>query len=247
MYTVLICDDALEYANYLSTLISKINKERFIIDICGSGKNSINLMNDKVYDWIIVDLNLGDMIGYEVADCYRKINPNGVLCFCSGEFSPVPATFIYTPYRFIDKSQDESEIISYLKSTIEFICKEKAEKYITGYYKGSYQMNNIQIRVQDIMYIGNQKNGRGSVLYLKTDDKRRIDEVMTKEKLTDLYIILKDYGFEYISKRELVNLRSIKNYENNVIEFENGIKMSVARSIKEVFKRRYLMYLINNV
>lgn len=139
MYNVIICDDDGVYAEYISSLIRKCQYEEIEmeIDICNSGEECISLINSgKNYDWLILDLQLGSLDGYEVASVYRNVSEDGLLFLCSGVYSPTVYSFYSRPYRFIEKDMDENLIIDYIKEGMKYLSKMNSERYYIGHIRG---------------------------------------------------------------------------------------------------------------
>lgn len=240
MYNIMICDDDRVYAEYLASLLSKYQDERNVlnIDICESGEEIMSMLKDNTqYDWLIVDLKFGTMDGYEVAEEYRRVSPNGLLYFCSGICSPTVRSFYTSPYRFIDKGMEVEEIRKHMDDGIEYLKRSNKKTYLLGHIR----TNKYKILSKNVMFIENGK--RGSILHIDRDAYQYCytEDMLIEEKLEDLYELL--YGdFEYISKRCLVNLKYVKMLEKNVVTLENGIQLTSSRPLLKEFRRRFVEY-----
>ena len=241
MYKIVICDDDRIYAEYLCALIKKCNKCNGIIevDICESGQECLTrLASQEKCDWLILDLQLGDMNGYEVAEQYRKMYPKGVLFFCSGVFKPTAQSFHTMPYRFIEKGGSEARLIEDIKAAVDYLKAYNDKIYLIGHIRS----NKYKICSKDILFIENSKRGSIAHINRKVYTYDNDNDIVLDNKLNTIYELLKD-DFEYVNKRCIVNIQYIRSIEKDILTLDDETQLVLSRSVRKKFKDRFAEYL----
>lgn len=78
---ILIADDELSICQILSRFLSR---NGYDTEVVHSGKQAMHLLNEKVYDLILCDYNLGDICGIEILEQVRARFPQTIVIFISG-------------------------------------------------------------------------------------------------------------------------------------------------------------------
>lgn len=133
MYHIAICDDDINYIYYIEKMLyqagiekSNCNFYRFT-----SAKNFIQKMNEMTaIDLLILDIQIPDMDGNQIAQIFREHFPVSVLVFCSGVYLPTVQSFEPNPFRYLLKEYTDSKMISELKTIIHEMEIKKIEPYI---------------------------------------------------------------------------------------------------------------------
>lgn len=93
MYKIAICDDDKSYAEFIEKTI-KDNSKDVNIEIFKyySSEDFINNISKDI-DLVFMDYKIDEMNGIDISKYLRKINPNAILVFITGEISPEPVFF----------------------------------------------------------------------------------------------------------------------------------------------------------
>lgn len=93
MYKISICDDDKLYVEFIEKII-KDNSKGFETEILKyySSYDFINNINKDI-DLVFMDYKIDEMNGIDISKYLRKINPNAILVFITGEISPEPVFF----------------------------------------------------------------------------------------------------------------------------------------------------------
>jgi CheY-like chemotaxis protein len=78
--SVLVVEDDLFTSKYLKLLLSDLFHH---LDTAGTAKDAFSLIENKVYDLLILDLNLPDMNGIELAQKIKIRHPHSTVIFNS--------------------------------------------------------------------------------------------------------------------------------------------------------------------
>ncbi len=68
---ILIVEDEEKVATFIK---KGLQTQNFIADIAGAGRDALNLLNENIYDLVILDIGLPDMSGIEICKIIRETN-----------------------------------------------------------------------------------------------------------------------------------------------------------------------------
>ena len=196
MYYIAICDDDPKFIGYIKKMLHhagvpkdsctffEFNSEKVFLD---------SLEHINSIDLLILDMQLTELNGHEVAQQFRKHFPYSVLVFCSGVCMPTVESFEPNPYRYLLKEYTNEKIINELKIIFDEVKARKTEPTITG----SWHHNTISLKPDDILYISINRNCSKIHINPNTITCDYKDHIVSKQKLSVLYETLKDFDFEY--------------------------------------------------
>ncbi len=242
MYYIAICDDDIHFIRYMKTMLSKagISENSCTYYEFQSGKDFIDAFdNISCIDLLILDIQMPELDGNEIAKQFRYHFPNSVLVFCSGVYKPTVKSFEPNPFRYLLKEYTSTQIIKELKVIMREVDAKKVEPDILG----SWYHYSVSLKPADILYISNERNAR-SRIYINPKSKNFSHEqkITSKQKLNTLYQLLKDYGFAYAHNSYIVNLRYIKRTSPTELELTDGTLLSIARSKEKELRMAFATY-----
>ncbi len=242
MYNIVICDDDLNFINYLKErlLISGLNLCDVTFYEFTSGKDFIhNFTNIPVINQLILDIQMPEMDGDQVAQQFRIHYPTSLLVFCSGVYQPSVKSFLPNPFRYLLKEYSEKQLDDELRIIIEEVKSRHSVPIIVG----KRHSNIVRLEPDEIMYasVARKKS------HLHINPKCKVydfeDNIMYEHRLSDLYNILKDYYFAYAHNSYIVNLKFVKRLTGVELELTDGTILSVSRSKMSDFQKSYAKYL----
>ena len=231
---IAICDDDIETVRKIKDDIIRISGEMKVnMDITSffSGKKLLDVMEkeNNIFDILLLDIDMPDISGLEVAKVLREKNVNIIIIFISSYENYVFDSIEYTPFRYIRKFRVKEELPLALRAAQVLI--EKKDKYIV------IKSDNVQHRIThtEICYFEIVK--RKSYIHLA--DSRIL---CTWKTIKDFYIELDDNDFVKIHSGCAVNMKYIKEYSNYDITLDNGEKLMASRSGIKNLKDRLAQY-----
>jgi CheY-like chemotaxis protein len=115
---ILVVDDDINLANSFKLILENVG---FHVDTAPSGISAINKMGEKDYDLVLLDLNLPDILGYEVAD---EIDQDTEFIYITGDCDLIDEEDLLYDKELLLKPIDPDMLIEVTSS----VLKENSSK-----------------------------------------------------------------------------------------------------------------------
>lgn len=235
---IAICDDEKIILDYTYFKIKKTieelygDKEKEISKFI-NGKLLLNEIDniDKGYDLVVLDIDMPEIDGFEVAESIRKYNKDIIILFLTSKDEFVYESFKYSPFRFLRKSKLDEELEEALNNVIKIIEKRKGEKqYVFDTDKGEMKFD-----INDILYIEcfNKK------AYIKTFDMKY---KLLKVKFNELLEEVSKFNFISTYRNCAVNIKYIYSIGKMDITLDNNERLAVSRYKINDLKKAFISY-----
>ena len=240
MYNIAICDDDREFIDYVKEIMKELDfthsvnlyeylsGEQFLFDL----DNRYNL------DLLILDIQMKETDGNQVAVEFRKRFKDTVLVFCSGVYRPSPENIKVAPYRFLLKEYSKEKMLKEFAEIFEHLKERSREPEILC----CDEKYTLKVNISEIMYVSIARRGTEVHIYDKDSNFNHKKIYFCKQNLQELYEILKPYHFVYAHNSYIVNLRYICKRNHEEIQIANGEKLSVSRSRKKELEKEMDLY-----
>lgn len=242
MFRIAICDDDRGFIRYLKEKIITVMRRDVELEFWEfhSGKELLRgLYGRKECDVLFLDVQMPEMDGYAVAQKFREKYNAAILIFCSGVSLPTPESFKVTPYRYLLKQYSAIRMEEELQEIIAYLYKKKEQPYVWG----CFEKTRYRLSLDDILYLSIAKRGCTIHLLPNSALARLSGEMMCQEKLTDLYAVIKDYGFAYAHNSYVVNLKYVIKRSMTELELADGSALNISRSKGKEFEAQFVRYL----
>lgn len=228
---IAICDDEKTFINELVDLLVDYKKQHCVcIDIFefSSGEDLIN--SNDVFDMIFLDFQMKGINGLETAKILRAKNITCSIVFVTNYPDFVFDSFEVNPYRFFKKP------ISFDKLNIllnKFIAEQKL-------------LAPLIVINDSERYIIESKN----ILYLEGDGKNCKIVTNTKtykssKTLSHVHELLPSHCFYRIHKSFVINLYSVKCFDNKFVTLTNNDTIDISRNKSAEFKKIFTDFVKN--
>ena len=234
VYKIIVCDDdpdsfgrmqeALEEAAGLSNMELDISYYKH-------AKDCLQSIEQEAPDAVILDVEMPEMTGMELAKRIRQADADLILMFCSSYVDYVFESFEVTPLRYIRKNNLKKDIRLALQAMTEVI-RMRQPVYITL----QSEDGNEEVEVGDLQYIELIRKR----MYFHIAPDRELVIKMNMKKLRSI-IKEEDERFVLINSGTLVNAGYIKAYTRQDVTLFNGKKLPIARRRYEQVKDRILL------
>lgn len=238
MIHITICDDDKKYISIIKKIImaSGADPGTTIFTEYTSGKEFVfELETRKECDLLILDMQLGDMDGDEIAKRFREIYPYAILAFCSGVQLPTVKSFKATPFRYLLKSYNDDQMIQEMKEILKEVERNKEDVFLVGHYRYS----SIKVKISNIMYITNTKRGSRIFVTPECEEYKFEEQILVNEKLAELQKQYEEYGFEFASVSYIVNMRYVKQIVSKELVLYTNERLSITRNYYNNFREKF--------
>ena len=241
MYYVAICDDDLNFADYIEKiLVGRVGMNPNDVKFYkySSGEDLVKTLDEGIpYHLLILDMQMKQLDGDATAKEFRKKYPYAVLVFCSGVCHPTVKSFEANAYRYLMKEYDSDRMERELKVIVEEVKKREATPSVLI----SYRNNNIFVVPEDILYVSIRKHG--STVYLYDRASKETTEHLCSKSISDLFDEVGNFRFAYAHNSYFANLGYVTGIMNNEVKLIDGSTLTMSRSMEKNFREALTTYL----
>lgn len=188
------------------------------------------LTNKAEFDVYILDIEMKEMTGVELAKRIRKDNSNALIIFLTNHSQYVYDVFQVVTFDFIVKPLTFEQFTKMIDKIEKYICVSK-KSFVFGYRK-----NNFSISFQKIIWL--EKEGRK--VWIHTVEGRKYHCNM---KLDDIWKQLNGDIFVQLNKSLIVNISKIDEITKEDVVLNDGTILYVSRNYRKELKRKHFDYL----
>lgn len=231
MYVAVVDNDQ-RYVNKLVRKVEKIEAEDLKVECDGytSGIQLIDNYHEKMYDIVILTIELQDANGIDVAEVIRQVKPNAIIIFMSRYIEYMPKTFHLKAFQFLLKPIDDSLMYTELMRAVNEY-RHLGKSFVFATHNGREI-----IHANDIIYIETSYDQ----YKINTVDKPHYGNTRL------LYYVkttIKEHSFYQIHRSYLINLNHIVKYDRETVTMSNGDVLAIARNKYSAFQKHLLKYL----
>lgn len=224
-YKIAICDDSVADQNYILNMTQQwATKKQYTIqvDIFPSAENFLfHYAEQKDYDILLLDIEMGDMDGVTMAKKLRQDNDTIQIVFITGYSDYISEGYEVAALHYLMKPVKQEKLFSVLDRAVEKLSKnEKVLNFEIG--SEMVRVPVYQIRYADVL--------RNYVTIYASDN------FTVKMTLSELEKEL-DERFYRVSRSIIVNLTQISRVTKTEIKMNDGVSIPLPRSAYEGINR----------
>lgn len=226
MKIAIVEDNELHQKVILDNLRSIDHEKHYEILVFNDASSFLFEFEDTRFDALLLDIEMPDMNGVELAEKVRSIDANIPIAFITGE-----KDYVFEGYRV--------EAIGYLLKPVESKSLQDLMKRIER--KAAVNEPVVLVKNQD----GIEAVKQSAILYIESNDHKT--EVVTNakvyssnQKLYEWEQLLDPNVFQKIHRCTLVNLNHIQKILKKECEVDNGKVLPIARGQWEPLMQAYL-------
>lgn len=231
MYEIIFCDNDSNFIKRMKSILSRGGLKGGGVhyhEYPSKQEFMASMHKHTTIDLLFFDMKMIETDGNRTAKRFRNKFPESILIFCSGVCNPILSSIDVLPNWYILKEYTDKCMLHEIVKIIAHMRSIDSHPMIIG----QYYSNIVRLEPKEILYLSVVKHG--SKIHIHPDIKiyEFKDKLKSKMKLSELYEILKNAGFEYAHNSYIVNVRYIKNISETELEMIDKTVLSVARSKK---------------
>ena len=221
MLNIALCDDDAKLLNNVKIFIlgyfKNISRSARIKEFAHSNRLVESISDGDRFDIYILDVEMPEANGFEVARKIRITQPNAVIIFLSSHLECADEGYKVHALRYVHKLKLPVAIPEALDAAIM-----ELERIDEGSLLVSYYGNLTRILHRDIIYI--KKTLRS--LEIVTTEQGTISD---NRGLRELYGVINDSRFIFTERSCLVNLDFARQIEGSFLVLKSGEKVPISR------------------
>ena len=192
-------------------------------------ERALSYLESQEADLLILDIDMPEMTGIEVARELLKENRDIRIFFISNHEEMVFEAIHTRPMRFIRKNN----LINEMTEAILFLKKElEKEDGVICFTSGK---NSHELKSEKIMYIESEGH------YLRIISKSEM--IRIRGKISDYADMLKEHYFLQIQKGILLNMKYISGMKGEHVFLQNNLSFSISRGKRDEIRKEFLKYM----
>ena len=221
---LILCDDDNVFLDKLETRIRGMCQKHGIavgMERYDSSKKMLEGLKDlDTVPVFLIDIDMPEVNGFEVASFLKKWNRECCIGFVSNKDELVFQAFAYHPFFFIRKTHLDEE----LEPQLLELQKKMGVKVLKIELQTGRQT--VEVALDTIWFVESEKN---YLLFYREKDERG-DAVRARMKIAEAEKELEPHGFVRTHKGYLVNMNYVYRLRENEILLLNGKHVPVSRS-----------------
>ena len=220
-----ICDDSVVDSNYVKELVmqwANDKKYQVNIDIFSSAEAFIfHYVENKEYDSLLLDIEMGNMDGVTLARQIRKSNKSVQIVFITGYSDYIAEGYDVEALHYLMKPLKKEKLYDVLDRAVNKIMQNEKHLVLNTFDEM------IRIPLHDIIYIDVDRN------YVTLHSNK---DYTVKKTLAEIEKEL-DERFFRIGRSAIINLKYITRVTKTDVYLNNGIILQLPRGIYEALNR----------
>lgn len=220
-----ICDDSVVDSNYVKELVTQWandKKYQVNIDIFSSAEAFIfHYVENKEYDVLLLDIEMGNMDGVTLARQIRKSNKSVQIVFITGYSDYIAEGYDVEALHYLMKPLKKEKLYDVLDRAVNKIMQNEKHLVLNTFDEM------IRIPLHEIIYIDVDRN------YVTVHSNK---DYTVKKTLAEIEKEL-DERFFRIGRSAIINLKYITRVTKTDVYLNNGIILQLPRGIYEALNR----------
>ena len=226
---VLVCDDDQQVVDsVIESLKHQTEATNTASKFYGfSQPSQVNL--SLPYDIALLDIDMGEINGIDLARKLRAENGNIVIIFITNFIQYAPEGFEVQAFRYLLKADLSIKLPSYFNSAVQEVLRRKQLVTI------SINSEIIDVPVNDILYL---ESHRRTIIMHLLDENRQAYQFYGN--ITELSEKIEPLGFLRIQKSYLVNMHYVEIFQYNKVQLRGGLCLAPSEKNYSELKQKYL-------
>lgn len=225
---IAICDDIFEERKRIQDYCHNLGYTNIVLYTCG--EDFLNSSDIASINLLFLDIEMDNMTGIEVKNILERTNPSTYIVFTTTHQELMPEAFGRNVISFLTKPFTERSVKH---------CLTKAT-YLTMDFFPIAINEQTTIPCQDIVYLHSENK---YTIFYTTDG----NSISSRVPLTTWKDTLDEFGFCFISRSILINLKYYKEICKKSVILTNDIELPVSRRFLPALEDAFKHYTIRRI
>lgn len=230
MFKIAICDDSRADVEQLENVLETLSCYQVNYDVYFSAEELLKytFLNRESYHLYILDIEMPDMTGLELAKIMRKNGVKALFVFLTGYPQYAMEAFDVITFNYISKPVTTEKLGSVITKAMGYLDMVRRD-FI-------FQFRKKQFRVicSDILYF--EKKGRQAVIHTISENFK------TNMTVDEIWKQLDGRVFNQIHASYIINMEHLHSIEGDEAVMDNGDRLLISRSHKQGIKERHMEF-----
>lgn len=224
-----IVEDEAVWRNKIKAAVEKYCMDKNISARVEAYDNGRDFMENADADLLFLDIELAEgEDGFRIAEKLRDSGSRCKICFLTSHTEMARYGYKVNAFRYIDKKYLEE-----IEEALAFFFQTKIqERMISCKDTAGIQ---VRINLKELLLV--ETNGR-KLRYLMLNGREHICEGRISEAAQSL----SPFGFFYVQRSYIVNLKYIESVNSHEIMLCNGLKIAIGRAHSKEFKKEFFRW-----
>lgn len=224
-----IVEDEAVWRDKIKDAVLKYCKDRNISVQINAYDSGRDFMESEEADLLFLDIELAEgEDGFQIAEKLLYSGSQCKVCFLTSHPEMARQGYKVNAFRYIDKKYMEE-----IDEALDAFFKTKIQEHII-YCKDTAGIR-IGINLSELLLV--ETNGR-KLRYLMLDGREHFCE----GRISEMAKSLADFGFFYIQRSYIVNLKYIERVNSREIMLCNGLEIAIGRVHSREFKKEFFKW-----
>ena len=226
---IAICEDEVFTIDLIKSFIGEFIREKNMTCQLNAFTTAADFFNSSEdYDLILMDYNLPDSTGMEIAKKIRLTNRRTTIVFITAYSEYVFESFEVDTFRYLLKPIEKTSIFKMLEDFLNnFEQYSRIEIPLTA--------GTVFVALPEIMYI--ESNGRYTTVRCNSNS------YVSTKALSAFDADINSFRFFRTHRTFLVNMKYIAEIDGHIITLTNGEKIEISRRNLATFNKCYMSFL----
>ena len=225
---IFICDDEPQMLSDIAKKVSECLPDSDIQTFL-TGVKLLQCLEIEVCDVLLLDIDMPDITGLEIARHLAKQEKRPLLLFVTSHDELVYDSFQYHPFAFLRKSRFDKEIKAALTDCVQELAHRE------GHFCFKAEGNRVSLLLSDILYFEAEGN------YLKLFSKE--GQYRFRSTISAVENTLSDCGFIRIHKGFLVNQAAVRLWGSEKVQLSGDTMLPIGKSYAKAAREQFLRYM----
>lgn len=229
MLKIALCDDDSQFVSKITGLIQSLLQNGAESPVITTYINPValtaSISDGERYDIYILDVEMPDLNGMDVARCIREYQPNAALLFLSSHLSYATEGYKVQALRYVPKLDLENALPEALEQALATLEKADTRSIMVQHYQ-----NYTRILHKDILYV--QKMQRS--IQIVTDRQGNFKD---NRGIKELFSEINDSRFIFTDRAYFVNLDYVQELDGSWLVLNNEDRVPVSRPMMPNVKK----------